>query len=74
MPLTEEELLLKKITVADAIPYDQLADTSSLEVLLDWLYTMYHLPSATDEEKEQWLKDMQRLYSLIKSRRHCPAA
>lgn len=64
MPLTEEELLIQKMDVIDQMPDEELATPEGIDKLLDWLYTMYHLPSATEQEQQEWLYHMRGLYSL----------
>ncbi len=67
MPLTEEELLIQKMDVIDQMPDEELATPEGIDKLLDWLYTMYHLPGATEQEQQEWLYHMRGLYSLKSS-------
>lgn len=64
MPLTEEELLIQKMDVIDQMPDEELATPEGIDKLLGWLYTMYHLPGATEQEQKEWLYHMRGLYSL----------
>lgn len=64
MPLTEEELLMHKTDAIDQMSDDELATPEGIDKLLDWLYSMYHLPTATEQEQKEWLHLMRGLYSL----------
>lgn len=46
---------------------DQLETPEGIDKLLDLLYTLYHLPDATEQEQKEWLHLMKGLY-LLKTR------
>jgi hypothetical protein len=65
MPLlTEEELVRQRSNAVKPFLWDEEPTPQSLEAMLNWFYTMYHLPSATRKDKKQWLYHMRELYSL----------
>lgn len=68
MPLlTEEELVRRKSKAVEVFLDDKAPALPSIKAMLDWLYTMYHLPSATRKDKKKWLYHMRGLY-LLKTR------
>lgn len=65
MPLlTEEELLIQLTAKMTKMSKDQLETPEGIDKLLDLLYTLYHLPDATEQEQKEWLHLMRGLYSL----------
>lgn len=73
MPLlTEGEFLIKKMQEVDKLSKDDMETPEGIDRILDWLYSLYHLPDATEQEKKETLHHMRGLYSL-KSRLHLAA-
>lgn len=66
MPLLSvEELLARRCQALEAIPEDQNTSPEGLAALLDCLYSWYHLPETSEQEKAMLLKRMQLLYQLL---------
>lgn len=55
---------MHKTDAIDQMSDDELATPEGIDKLLDWLYSMYHLPTATEQEQKEWLHLMRGLYSL----------